>query len=904
MTMSKTTFSRKATRIAILLLSVNYAAMAVAAATPAATDTTATDTTAAATTTAPAADTGPTVADGAAAASPQSTSDSDIIVTGTRTTGLKAADSPAPIQLLGNDQLKRVGQPDLVQALAQTLPSIQAQAFGTDQAALHPEIKLRGLNPNHTLVLIDGKRRHGTANIVVNGGIYLGAAGADISLIPEDAIDHIEVLQDGAAAQYGTDAIAGVINIILKKKGSGGTFNVTGGHMIDQGGASYDVMGNIGITPIENSFLNVTVERKYADYTFRGDLDPRVVDNGVGTGVNGNSGRSILAKFPNVVNAPDYPYVNQIVGDPRYTLTNVLYNAGYDISPDVQLYSFGTYSRRHGQAFENYRLPNAAFGKSPTDFPFPLGFSPQETTFETDYAATAGVKGSFMDTTFDLSSTYGKDLNRSYVAHTANLSLYYDSSNFSTVNGVTTYNPGYTPTYIHDGDFVDSQWTNTLDLTHKFDLGLAEPLNVAGGLEYRRENYQLRAGDPASYYVGTGTLAGGTQGFFGYSPQNASDDNRNNFSEYLDLSLKPIEKLMLDGAVRHEHYSDFGNTTVWKITGRYDFSPAIAIRGTASTGFRAPTLAEEYYSGVNVSTATIAGIFAPNSPGAAALGISGLKPEKSRNYSAGIVLHPVSHLTMTLDAYSISIRNRIVQSGSFYGYSSTASTIISPSVLAALRAAGIAVDPVIAVINGPPAQSGSVSIQTFVNGASTRTQGIDYVATYSSNFGELGDVDWSLAVNYNKTKITKVNSPPSNVNQQAALLDPAAESNLTTTTPKVRVTAGAFWTVGKFSLNARESFYGPTSALTQDLIVGTQYDKVTITHKFITDLELSFQILKPLRLSVGANNLFNQYPTKYPAYLRAEQYSKASTAYVTIYPTFSPIGIDGGYYYGRLSVTF
>jgi iron complex outermembrane receptor protein len=842
----------------------------------------------------------------AAATPPGEAAVQEVIVTGTRVTGLKASDSAAPIQILGSDTFKSVGQPDLVQALAQTLPSVQAQSFGTDQAALHPEIKLRGMNPNHTLVLIDGKRRHGTANIVVNGGIFLGAASADISLIPESAIDHIEVLQDGAAAQYGTDAIAGVVNIILKKASSGASVDITGGEHMSGGGASYDMMGNIGFSPAPNSFLNLTIEHKYADYTFRGDLDPRVVDNGVGTGQTGNSGRNLLALFPKLASAQDYPYVNRIVGNPTYTQTNGSFNAGYDITPDLQVYSFGTYSARTGRAYENYRLPNAAFGKSPTDFPFPLGFSPQEVTYETDYAVTGGLKGEVAGTTFDLSSTYGSDNNQSYVDHTADLSLYYDTSNFVTnANGSTTYVPGYTPTYIHNGNFLDSQWTTTLDLSHAFNLGLAEPVEVAGGVEYRKENYTLQAGDPASYYTGTGKLAAGTQGFFGYTPHDAGSHDRDDLSEYLDIHVTPIKNLVFDGAIRHENYSDFGAATVEKITGRYDFSPAFAIRGTAATGFRAPTLAEEFYSGVNVSTSTVGGIFAPNSAGAAFLGLHGLKPEKSTNFSVGFVAHPAPRLTMTVDAYQIELRDRIIQSGAFTGYSSTSSAIISPSVLTALTAAGVSTDPVIAVIKGPPAQSGSITVQTFVNGATTMTRGIDAVVTYSSNFDSFGRVNWSLAANYNDTEITKIAAPPSNVNPAAVMLDLPSQANLTKSTPKYRVTAGALWNLGKFGVNLRESYYGSTYGLAADLLTSTlTYDKIPINPAFITDLDVSYRLFSNTKLSFGANNLFNTYPTKYPAYYRNEQYIKASTGYVTIYPTFSPFGINGGYYYGRLSLTW
>jgi iron complex outermembrane receptor protein len=839
---------------------------------------------------------------------------SDIIVTGTRLSGFRASDSPAPIQLLGSDAMKRVGQPDLNQVLAQQIPSIQVQAFGTDQTAMHPSVKLRGLNPNHTLVEINGKRRHGTSNVNVAGGPYGGAAAPDLSLIPQDAIDHIEVLQDGAAAQYGTDAIAGVINLILKKN-PGLNLNVTGGHYFDQGGGRYDVMGRFAAEPFDGAYVSITGEKSFKNYSFRGDVDPRVANTNIASVV------SLLAAYPAIKSFPYYPYVNRIVGDGRLQITNGLYNAGYEFAPGFEVYTFGTYSHKIGRTFQNYRLPNVVVGKSTVgvaaglgDIPFKGGFSPQELTRETDYAVTGGVKGEFLDTTFDLSSTWGKDTNNIYVDRSANAALYFDSS--------TTTSPGYSPSSFFNGAFVFSQWSNTFDLTREFDVGMASPLSVAAGLEYRRENYILRAGDPSSYYVspyattvvnGTTVAAkqGGAQSFFGYAPANASNSFRKNFSQYLDLSLKPVDAWLIDAAVRHEHYSDFGDTTVFKLTSRYDFSDAIAVRGTVSTGFRAPTLAEAFYSGINVGPTSLSGVFAPNSSGARSLGLTGLKPEKSNNYSIGLVLKPVPRLTVTLDGYYIRIRDRIVQSGSFFGANynrgvPVAGTVTSQSVLDALRAAGVPVDSVLATLQAGATngQSGSITLQTFVNGVKTSTSGVDFVATYNSDLGGIGHVDWSLSANYNKTKILSVALPPSGINQAALLLDPSAQSNLTDTTPKFRATAGAYWTLGMFSVNLRESFYSKSSLLVANPTSGLYTDRLTLKNKLVTDLEVGLQPRKFLKLSIGANNLFNTYPTKYPDAYRNQQYNNNSTGYITKYPTWSPIGINGGYYYGRVSVNF
>ncbi|MEG3123032.1 TonB-dependent receptor plug domain-containing protein [Sphingomonas sp. GB1N7] len=860
--------------------------------------------------------------------------DDEVLVTGTRVRGMTAADSAAPVTVLSADALKRVGQTDLMQALAQNLPTVQVQAFGNDQTAFHPSVKLRGLNPNHTLIMINGKRRHGTANVVVTNALWTGGASPDIGLIPQDAIERIEILQDGAAAQYGTDAIAGVVNFILKKNDHGVVINATAGQYFEGDGLSWDIMGNIGIAPVEDMYLSVTAERKFHDYSFRGDVDPRVVDTGASGSANtgNNGGRTILARYPGVTSFDNYPYVNRIFGDGQMNLTNAMYNWGYSGIPDVELYSFGSYSRRVGRTFQNYRLPNVVYGKSaapnvavPTgDIPFKSGFSPQEVLRETDYAVTGGAKGTFGGTTVDLSLTYGRDFNAIYVENSANAALYYDTSTLTT--------PGYTPRNVHNGDFIAKQLTGTIDLSREFEIGLSAPLTVAAGLERRSESYELRAGELASYYVSTNPAApaGGIQSFFGYAPANASRNSRTNFSQYLDVSLRPVESVFIEGAVRHENYSDFGDTTVFKGTGRFDISPAFAIRGTASTGFRAPTLAEAYYSGINVSVSSLSGVFAPNSSGAAALGIGGLKPEKSTNFSAGIVFKPAKRLVVTLDGYSISLRDRIVQSAGFTGYSNncrylpggyvaganlqaiydayrlanptTCTGVVSPNVLSALAANGVPIAPVVATINS--GATGALAVNTFVNGVNTRTQGFDFLATYASTFGGMGTVDWSIAANYNKTKVTKVAAAPSGINPAQGIFDKYAQSSLTDTSPRWRVTAGAFWQIGAFSINLRESAYGPTSQLATEPANANLDYRIKVNTRFLTDLEVSAEVIHGVKLSVGANNLFNSYPNKYPAYIRAQQYALSSTAYIVQYPTFSPIGINGGYYYGRATLRF
>jgi iron complex outermembrane receptor protein len=772
-----------------------------------------------------------------------------VIVTGTRRSGLKAVDSASPIQVLDSGSLERTGQPDLIQALAQNLPSFTAQAFGGDTANLTLSARLRGLSPNDTLVLVNGKRRHTTANLAVLAGPFQGGAATDLNFIPVAAIDHIEVLQDGAAAQYGTDAIAGVINIILKKESSGGSLTTTGGAYIDQGGNTGDVSFNQGFEPSENSYINITGEHKYHGHSDRSDIDPRVVS------------AANLAAMPNLTKADGYPYANHISGDAAYHISLLSVNAGVDLG-GVELYSNATYGKKTAQAYENYRLPN----RLPKVYP--TGFSPLEALDEKDYGFTGGARGSAAGWNWDLSTTYGEDKADINVINSANISLYNDT--------------GATPTRFHAGTFTASQWTTSLEVNHDYAIGWSSPLSVAAGLEYRRDTYEIGAGDPGSRYKE------GSQSYPGFSLTDAGSHARHNKSAYIDIAGSPIANLKLDVAARYESYSDFGSARVGKLTGRYDFTPEFALRGTISNGFRAPTMAEQYYSATNVSPTQASVQLAPNSPAAALVGINGLKPEKSTNYSIGFVAHPVAKSTLTVDAYSIEIRDRITGSGTIFG---SGNAVNAPAVVAAIKANGNILDPTVT----------KTGISIFSNAADTKNTGVEAVFSYGSNFAEQGKVDWSVAGNYNKVEVTKVNQAPAALLPQK-LLDQSAIASLEKSSPKVRVNLGALWRKGDWTVNLRESIYGPSS--NYNSLDNVTYYETKIKTLATTDLEVSYRLMKSLTLSAGANNLFNKYPDKLNQdYVKAAR-AALNTAAVTQYPAFSPIGINGGYYYARLNYTF
>ena len=793
---------------------------------------------------------------------------SEVIVTGTRQTGVKAVDSAAPIEIVGGEALKHVGQPDLIQTLAQNLPSFNAEALGGDTANLTLTAALRGLNPNNTLVLVNGKRRHGTGNLHVLGSAYQGAASADIGLIPAAAIDHVEVLEDGAAAQYGTDAIAGVVNFILKHNNHGGTISATGGQYFEGDGDTGAVSINLGLPVGSKGFFDLTLENRYHGFSRQGGADRRVAN------YDGTLKAGVPASFATV---PNFPNVNNIVGDAQSNLYNVFYNAGYDFGV-VQFYTFGSFSHRKASAYENYRVPSKVIASpvlgvagsftTPGELIFrPHGFNPREGLIENDYAITGGFKGVIAGWDWDLSTTYGRDKDDISTLNSANRALFIDTHT--------------TPTNFYDGAFTATQWTNTLDLSKEFAVGLASPLTVALGAEARKDTYGISQGDPASIYKEGG------QSYPGFQPSDAGSHSRTNYAGYVDLAVNPVAGLKVDLAGRVESYSDFGETEVGKITVRYDFNPMIALRGTFATGFRAPTLAEEFYSATNVSPTAAVVQLPANSPAAALLGLGTLKPEKSDNYSVGFVVHPFPRFSATVDFYEIDIRNKIVATGTLFGFGGA---VNSPAVLAAIAAHGNIIDPTVTY----------AGVSLFTNGQNTRTQGIEATASYSSDFGDYGHVDWTVAANYTDTKITAtVGNPVQIAGQQ--LFDKTARSYTENSTPKEKISLGAFYSLGKFSANLRETIYGPASEFVSPNGGAYYEEKISVTA--ITDLEFTYELVGGVKVSAGANNLFDHKPPR--RLLNAGKTGMLDGSNVFDAPVgFSPFGIHGGYYYGRVTYSF
>lgn len=814
------------------------------------------------------------------------TEQSDIIVTGTRVTGITVAQSATPIKVLSSEQLSTVGQPNLNQVLTQLVPSFTAQAFGGDTANLTLSARLRGLSPNHTLVLVNGKRRHGTSNLAVLGGPYQGAATADLDLISPQSVERIEVLEDGAAAQYGSDAIAGVINIILKKTAEGGAAMFTAGENYEVGGQTYAGSLHLGTRLGDSGFINATVFHRFQDRTVIGGLDRRVTDtDGVLLSSLSAAQRALYA------NIPYFPYVNRINGSAKSHLTNVQANAGYDLG-DIEVYANATYSKRIASAFQNLRVPDRIIASpvlgvggtlgAPGSIVFdpqgdnpPNGFSPREGIREDDWAISYGFRGDSGGLTYDISTTYGQDKNLVYTLDSANRSLFIDTH--------------FTPTTFYNGSFKATELTGNADFTYGVDAGFAEPINIAFGAEYRRNTYAIGSGDPASIYKEGG------QAYPGFRPSDAGTNDRESKAVYLDIATNPVEALKLDGAVRFEDYSDFGSQWIFKGTGRFDFSEAVAVRGTVSTGFRAPTLAESYYSATNVSPTAAFVQLPANSAAAKLIGFQNLQPEKSTNFSAGFVLQPADRLTITADAYQVKIKDRILGTGSIFGSGGANNFAV---VTRAIIANGNVLDPTVT-------QTG---INIFTNGADTRTRGLEVTATYPTDLGGMGRIAWTLSGNFNETKVTKIKPAPASLTPTGSttpipLFDRATISNLETASPKFKVIGSANWSLDSTTAMLRGTLYGKSSNFTSPN-GGTYYEQ-EIPTAFIVDVEIGYDLTSWIKLSAGANNLFNKRPPTVALVPGTTNFTLVNGGNVLDAPlTFSPYGINGGYYYGRISLTF
>jgi iron complex outermembrane receptor protein len=890
-------------------------------------------------------------------AEPSGGNDETIVITGTRRTDRTVADSPVPVDVIAADQIVNSGQTETAKILNQLVPSFNfpqpSIADGSD--ALRPAT-LRGLSPDQTLVLINGKRRHVSALLNINGTVGRGSAAVDMNLIPGLAIGRVEVLRDGAAAQYGSDAIAGVINIQLKNADHGGRASVTWGkyyttidNVANVTGLQLNGAGQPQLDPADNRYFlaNVNGEREAHDgrqLTMGANIGIPMGPNGYlnVTGEFRDRNRTNRAGFdlrPNY-NRPAPPAFdsrevgfNRLqfrFGDPDTVDYNLFANAGVDLGGSWELYAFGSYGHRDTVSAANWRQQSAAANRdfsvlTPNQTPnavnfvglTPDGFLPLIDSDLDDLAGTVGLKTELGGWKTDLSFGHGQNSFDYAVRDTLNTSFGPQSQRVFDAGGLR-----------YAQDIVN------LDFSKEYAIGTAKPLSVAAGTEYRAENFQIRPGDVQSYATGpffrasfTTTAANctaqqgvfnagtgvcsfpgraapaGAQGFPGIPASSATDVGRHSYAAYIELDTDPVEGVTTTIAGRYENFSDFGSTWNGKFAARWEPVEGFALRGSVSNGFRAPSLHQQFFT--TTSTNFIAGLpvdistLAVNSPVAVALGSRPLKPEKSFNLSLGATANPMQGLTITADLYQIKIKDRIVLTENL-GAAGSGTAAQNTAVKAVLDANGF--------------QSVGAA-RFFINGLDTTTRGIDVVAVYRTRMAGFGHWSLSAAYNYNKTKIDQRINPlgPLAAIPGLVLFGRVEGLRFTKGQPRDKIVLSADGDIGLFGITARTTRYGkvvspgaaaPIAAPLSLTDFGP--DDIFLKAKWITDLELRYKLAGRFELAVGANNLFDVYPTRSPFGARPAAIGgiyPANQEYIP-YSIFSPFGFNGRFLYGRVSIDF
>lgn len=745
-----------------------------------------------------------------------------VIVTGTRVSDRTVAESASPIDIISPEALTATGTTELATALSRAVPSLNfprpAITDGTD--AVRP-VQLRGLAPDQVLVLVNGKRYHTTALVNLNGSQGRGSSPADLNTIPIAAVERIEVLRDGAAAQYGSDAIAGVINVVLKGSGTGGSIAGRYGQYSAGDGEQYQLSGDAGIRLGERGAIHFAAQAGHQDQTDR-------------------------AKPYNGV-------VEQRYGDPEIDQGAVSYNGEYSPADYLTFYSYAMASRREVLSNGYFRWDTDNRNRPQI---YPDGFLPQIYNVSKDVSWVGGFKATTEGgLNIDMSYNYGQNNLRFEVRNSLNNSMGLDS-----------------PTRFYAGTLEVTQNVLNADFSKALDVGMAYPLAVAFGLEWRGEKFNESPGEPASYINGgvpsaNGSFLPGAQVFAGFKPSDSGHYDRHSYSAYVDLEADLSDKFTVGLAGRYEDYSDFGDTANGKLSLRYAFTDKIALRATASTGFRAPSLQQQYFQ--SIATNFIDGVpyeigtFRTDNPAAVALGAEPLKAEESTNYSLGLVLQPVDSLYVTVDAYRIDIDDRIVLS----------ENLTSTAVRNYLQANGYA---------------GIGGGRYFTNAVDTRTTGVDAVGTYRWALAS-GPLELTGGYNYNKTEIEHIAENPASleaIDPTAVRIGRTEIGRITMGSPRDKFFLGATWSPGDWRFNATTTRWGEFTSYGTTPATDQTYDA-----KWTLDLAATWTLDK-WSFTLGGDNVLNEYPD--------EQLAGKGTRTYLPYSTSSPFGFNGAFVYANI----
>ncbi|AYM88528.1 TonB-dependent receptor [Pseudoalteromonas sp. 2CM41L] len=813
-----------------------------------------------------------------------------IAVVGTRSAPRSIGDSPVPIDIIGGEELEKSGNTDMLELLKGSVPSFNVhQNPISDAASLVRPANLRGLPSDSTLILLNGKRRHRASVIAfLGGGINDGAQGADISVIPSIALKQVEVLRDGAAAQYGSDAIAGVMNFQLKDASEGGKLEVRHGQYYEGDGDTTQISGNVGLPFTDNGFANLSFQYKTADATSRSEQRPD-------------------AAALSAAGVPEVSSLAQVWGAPEVDDDiSIFGNFGLELTNDSEFYMFGNYSERDVRGGFYYRNPHTRPGvysndggetllvadltedmsgncptiaiddnvldnpdyisgvaNNPDCFAFnetiPGGFTPNFGGNITDTSLTIGTKGMFTggflkDAFYDLSGTVGLNESRYFIYDTVNASLGADS-----------------PRDFSPGKYEQLEKNFNFDLSKGFDFDLAYDVNIAGGLEWHEETFTVISGDEASFTAGPLTEQGfgiGSNGFPGFKPSDAGEYTRRNYAAYVDIEAPFTEEFLMGLAVRFEDYDSFGTTTNYKVMAQYHVTEDLNIRGSVSTGFRAPTVGQANVSNVqtNLSDGVLqdSALLPPTNPIAVQLGGTELEPEESQSYTLGAV-YTIGDLFVTLDYYNIEVDDRISQSEKI---------VLSQDDKDTLEAAGV-----------PNAQS-YAQVSFFTNDFDTTTQGIDLVANYTADMLG-GSSTFSLAYNWNETEVTKFSD----------ITGEFKVKRLEEDLPNHRATLTWAQQWESFSMFTRANYYGEYQGVHVDYDATAKTADAAVT----IDAEITYFLNESISFSVGAQNIFDQDAEKLDF---EDRTGIPNNNWGGQYYETSPYGINGGFYYAKATYTF
>ncbi|CAN5154401.1 TonB-dependent receptor [soil metagenome] len=781
----------------------------------------------------------------------------EIVAIGTRRPDRTVSESPVPIDVISDQLLENTGAVETWQQLQRIVPSVNTPHIPIGDNHMRP-VTLRGLAPHHVLVLVNGKRRH-PASVLLAGPSVPFTALTDLSAIPSSAIDRIELLRDGAAAQYGSDAIAGVVNIVLKtgerrelRTSVGQVYSSEGGRDFRDGNL-FDANATFGLASANGAYLTLSGEFRDRGGTNRAYPDMR------------------QQYFPGDPRNEQAPRVSSYLGNGEVRDLNVFLTAAAPVRANVEVYAFG------GAADRDAVAPDAFF-RRPLDprtvrALHPDGFLPSVGSQINDFSALAGARGSHRGWRWDVSSGWGGNRVAYTVHNSNNASLGTESS-----------------TEFYAGKVAAQQWTSNADVSRELHVG-SLPLTLAAGAEYRVERYQIRSGEPDSWRDGgvripDGPMRGrpaavGTQGFFGFRPTDEISADRSNSAAYVEVESRPIQRLLLQAAGRAEHYTDFGATSDGKIAARLELLRGLAARGSVSTGFRAPALTQQYFSRTStvfllvngVTTVCTCRTFAVNTPEAQLLGATPLQPEKSVNRSAGLVLDLPRLPVITADVYQITLHDRIGLAGA----------VTDTSLIRIFEDNGL---------------RGIGGGNYFRNAIDTRTRGVDLLASHAFPLHRTGILRVVGGYNHTKTRVTRVVEPPQQLAAfGSALFSRTSQGIIENGQPRETILLTLNYSVGPLGLNLQNQRSGPTAQLDQ---TKPEADQI-VSAKGITDARVSYQLRPRVQLALSATNLFDVYPDEWWDFKDGLNAQGTSMQGIFRHPgALSPFGMNGRTVYVQL----